>query len=122
MRRNSKSNSIIKIIIIVAILLSGGYGYLSNNNNSNYLDTGINSANQSINVENKNNYDSELIKQKYKGKAYVHINKKPKFKLTTSRYKSYSKRDYLGRCGIAEACVSKLDMPKNKKRGSHRYD
>lgn len=96
------------IIIICTLFL------LKSNLMTNYSDD----SNKFIDVKNSNNYNSELADKKYNGKAYVSIKLKPKFNLTTSRYKFYSKLDSLGRCGVAEACVSRRDMPKNKKRGS----
>lgn len=57
----------------------------------------------------------------YSGSPYVAVNNNvPYFEesdLTTSAYETYSDLDYLGRCGVAEACVGVEIMP-TEDRGS----
>lgn len=54
----------------------------------------------------------------YSGKAYIAINNNaPNFStLSQTSYEHYSNLDNLGRCGVAEACLSKDTMP-TKARG-----
>ena len=58
--------------------------------------------------------DMENIPE-YAGEPYVVINRnQPSFsedERTTDSYESYSELDYLGRCGVAEACVGTDLMP-----------
>lgn len=53
----------------------------------------------------------------YSGKAYIAINNNaPSFPgLSKSSYERYSDLDNLGRCGAAEACLSKDTMPRQKR-------
>lgn len=53
----------------------------------------------------------------YSGQAYAVINKNmPNFpNLSQTSYEHYSQLDNLGRCGVAEACLSKETMPKQKR-------
>ena len=56
----------------------------------------------------------------YSGSPYVEINNnQPDFSssdLTTSSYEEYSDLDYLGRCGVAVACIG-VDLMPTEKRG-----
>ncbi len=55
----------------------------------------------------------------YNGKDYIYINdNKPNFSeedMKTESFESYSKLDFLGRCGVAFANISKDLMPKEKR-------
>ena len=58
---------------------------------------------------------TELINVEYKQESSVEIFRNiPQFKeseLTTKSFEKYSKLDYLGRCGVAFACIGKDIMP-----------
>ena len=69
--------------------------------NTQKIEKNIN-VNKGNNIDHVDNVDKGLIKEKYRGKPYIHLKRKPKFVLTKSRYKSYSAHDSLGRCGVAE--------------------
>lgn len=127
---NKKKENLLKSLIAIIIILSDIYvgkdtivdKNLSVNqtpdvDNTQKIEKNID-VNKGNNIDQVDNVDKGLIKEKYRGKPYIHLKKKPKFVLTKSRYKSYSAHDSLGRCGVAEACVDKNDMPKRKRRGS----
>lgn len=64
---------------------------------------------------------SEAQVPEYSGEPYVEINgNRPYFKkkeITDDVYEKYSRLDYLGRCGQAEACIGEELMPREE-RGS----
>lgn len=110
-RRKKKQLNTYQISIVLIIILLFGYlGYFNDD-----LQTFFNSLNPF-----QTSYALEDIPE-YSNKAYVIINNnEPKFteedKLTNS-FETYSKLDYLGRCGVAFANIS-IDLMPKEERGS----
>ena len=108
-RKRNKSNIYLTIITFVLISLI-----------TYYKDDIEKMINKSFGYDYSVSYSLSEIPD-YSGKSYVYIDENiPSFKeeeINTKSYEKYSELDYLGRCGVATANISKELMPTSKREG-----
>ena len=110
MKRSRKSNNI--YLSIIAFVLVSLITY--------YKDDIYKWINKSLGYDYSVSYSLSEIPD-YSGNSFVYIDDNiPSFKeeeKTTNSYEKYSELDYLGRCGVAIANISKDLMPTTKREG-----
>lgn len=110
-KSNKKQQKIIISVILAIIVVLVGWFGLDWNNISNEFNVG---DTNSISTTTELSFSLDDIPD-YNGSPYVVINNNiPDFDTsdyTTTSFEKYSDLDYLGRCGVAYACIGKDIMP-----------